>query len=323
MGTPRTVVIVNPNSQGGELGRHWPELADVIRRKLPFEDVHTRGRGDATRLAADALRDGAEVVVAVGGDGTTNEVMNGFFADGVAVAPNAALAILPFGTGGDFVRTLRIPKDFPRAVEVLARGRRRRIDVGRIDLTRHAAEGGGSGVRMFINIGSFGLSGVTDRYVNRSKKRWSGKFSFYAATAKAMLAYDNQRVRLTFDGKTADAVDMTINTVAIANGRYFGGGMFMAPNAEVDDGLFDVVAMGDLGLTDLLLRGQRIYAGTHLTMPKVSHRRAAMVRAEPATSGQIVELDVDGETPGILPATFQVIPRALDVIVPELAPASA
>lgn len=317
MGTPRTVVIVNPNSQGGELGRRWPELADVIRRKLPFEDVHTRGRGDATRLAAEALRAGAEVIVAVGGDGTTNEVMNGFFAGGAPIAPHAALAVLPFGTGGDFVRTVRIPKDLARAVDILARDRRRRIDVGRIDLTRHAADGGGAGTRMFVNIGSFGLSGVTDRYVNRSKKRLGGKLAFYAATAKALLDYDNQRVRLTFDGNPADAVDLTINTVAVANGRYFGGGMFIAPNAELDDGLFEVVAMGDLGLTDFLLRGQRVYAGTHLTMPKVSHRRAKTVLAEPASPGQLVELDVDGETPGVLPATFRVVPRALDLVAPE------
>ncbi len=317
MGSPRTVVIVNPNSQGGELGRRWPELADVIRRKLPFEDVHTRGRGDATRLAAQALRGGAEVVAAVGGDGTINEVMNGFFEAGVAIAPTAALAILPFGTGGDFVRTTRIPKHFPRAVDVLATGRRHRIDVGRIDLTRRSTDGGGTVVRMFINIGSFGMSGVTDRYVNRSKKRLGGTLSFLAATTQALLAYDNQRVRLTFDEKPADAIDLTINTVAIANGRYFGGGMFIAPDAEIDDGFFDVVAMGDLGLTDFLLRGRRVYAGTHLTMPKVSHRRATVVRAEPAAPNQIVELDVDGETPGILPATFRVVPRALDLIVPD------
>ncbi len=313
MGSPRVVVIVNPRSQGGALGRRWSELADTIRRALPFEVARTEGPGDATRLAAQALRAGAEVVVAVGGDGTINEVANGFFADGQPVAPGAALAILPFGTGGDFVRTARIPKDWAAAVEVLARGARRTIDVGRLD---HATRDGGPGVRMFVNIASFGLSGVTDRFVNQGQKRLGGKLSFFAATTRALLAYDNQRVHLVFDEQPADAVDMTINTVAVANGRYFGGGMFVAPEAELDDGLFDVVALGDFGLADFVFKSRRLYAGTHLGLDKVSHRRARVVRAEPAAPGQVVELDVDGETPGVLPATFRVVPRALDLIVP-------
>jgi diacylglycerol kinase (ATP) len=152
--------------------------------------------------------------------------------------------------------------------------------------------------------------------VNQSKKRLGGKLAFYAASARAMWKYDNQRVRMTFDERPSDSTDLTINTVAVANGRYFGGGMFIAPQAELDDGLFDVVALGDMGMADFILRSRRIYAGTHLTMDKVSHRRAKVVRAEPADPAQVVELDVDGETPGLLPATFRVVPRALDLIVP-------
>ncbi len=307
------VVVVNPRSQGGTLGRRWPELASVLRRSMAFEDVLTTAPGDATRLTTEALEAGAEIVVAVGGDGTINEVGNGFFPRGTRVHPEAALGVLPFGTGGDFVRTAGISKDWPTAVANLARGHRRRIDVGRVD---HRTRAGGDAIRMFLNIGSFGLSGVTDRMVNQSKKRLGGKLSFFAATARAIMAYDNQRVRMTFDDKPADAVDMTISTVAVANGRYFGGGMFIAPDAAFDDGFFDVVAIGDLGLSDFLLRSRRLYNGTHLTMDKVSHRRAKVIKAEPAAPDQIVELDVDGETPGILPATFRVLPAALDLIAP-------
>jgi YegS/Rv2252/BmrU family lipid kinase len=316
MGSPRVVVIVNPNSQGGALGKKWSELADVIRRELPFEDVRTSAPGDATRLCAEALRAGAEIVAAVGGDGTINEVANGFFDGGTPIAPGAALAVLPHGTGGDFVRTAHISKDFREAVKTLARGHRRRIDVGRCD---HARTGDrtATGTRMFVNIASFGLSGVTDRMINRSKKRLGSTLSFYAATVRAMMKYDNQRVRLTFDGDTAGAVDMTVSTVAIANGRYFGGGMFVAPEAELDDAQFDVVALGDLGMGELIMSSRRIYAGTHLKLDKVSSRRAKVVHAAPASSDQIVELDIDGETPGILPATFTVLPRALDLVVPS------
>lgn len=314
MSEPRVVVIANPKSQGGALGRRWTELTDQIRREVPFEDRLTQGPGDATRLAREAIRGGADVVVAVGGDGTINEVVNGWFEDGTAIETGAALAVLPFGTGGDFVRTMNIPKDFAKAVDVLRAGRRKRIDVGRLDFTSRT---GAPGVRMFANIASFGMSGVTDRLVNASKKRLGGKLAFYAASARAMWSYDNQRVRMVFDGRAGDGLDLTINTVAVANGRYFGGGMHIAPEAELDDGFFDVVALGDMGMADFLFRSRRIYAGTHLTMDKVSHRRAKVVRAEPADATAIVELDVDGETPGILPATFTVVPRAIDLIVPE------
>ncbi len=310
--TPRVVVIANPRSQGGSLGRRWPELADHIRRALPFEDVMTTGPGDATRIAREAVRGGAEIVVAVGGDGTINEVANGWFEDGVAIPSTAALAILPFGTGGDFVRTVGIPREWKQAVAILAAGHRRRIDLGRLEF---ATRTGGTGTRMFVNIASFGMSGVTDRLVNQSKKRF-GALSFFAASTRAMLQYDNQRVRLSFDDKPADGVDLTINTVAIANGRYFGGGMMVAPDAALDDGELEVVALGDMSMVDFVLKSRRLYAGTHLSLPKVSHRRARVVRATPADPSQIVELDVDGETPGILPATFTIVPQAIDLIAP-------
>jgi len=136
------------------------------------------------------------------------------------------------------------------------------------------------------------------------------------ATTRGMLRYDNRRVRITFDGVTADSVEMTINTVAVANGQYFGGGMHVAPEAELDDGRFDVVAIGDVGLGTMILSSRRLYAGTHLSMKGVSHRRATQVHAEPVAPGDVVELDVDGETPGRLPATFQILPQALSLVVP-------
>jgi YegS/Rv2252/BmrU family lipid kinase len=311
MGSPRTVVIVNPKAQGGATGRDWPHLADKIRRAgVAFDEAITQERGDATRLAREALKAGAERVVALGGDGTTNEVMNGFFEAGkpVASGPNgAALALLPYGTGGDFRKTVGISKELDKAIAVLAGDRRRTIDVGRIDLA--------DGVRMFINIASFGMSGVVDRMVNQSKKRF-GKLSYLAATTRGMMRYDNKRVRMTFDGVASDALEMTINTVAVANGKYFGGGMMMAPDAELDDGFFDVVAIGDVGMLDMMLSSRALYKGTHLHKKEVSARRARTVLAEPATPGDVVELDVDGETPGNLPATFSIVPAALSLVVP-------
>jgi YegS/Rv2252/BmrU family lipid kinase len=310
MVTPRTILVVNPKSQGGRLGKRWKDVADTIGRAFPFEEAITQGPGDATRLTREALRGGAERVVAIGGDGTINEVVNGFFDDGAAIAPEASFAVIPFGTGGDFRRTLGLPTELADAAQVIAANHRRKIDVGRLELT---TMDGKREVRMFANIASFGVSGVVDRLVNESGKKL-GRLGFALATARATWSYKNQRVQLVFDGK--DRVEMTINTVAVANGRYFGGAMKVAPDAELDDGMFDVIAMGDFGFGDLMKSGRRLYSGTHLAMDKVTARRARVVEAEPIDPGAVVELDVDGENPGKLPARFELVPAALWVVAP-------
>ena len=313
MVAPHTVVIVNPNSQGGRLGKRWPELADLLQRQFPFDVVHTERAGHATDLVREALRGGAERIVAIGGDGTVNEVVNGFFADGKPFAPHASFALIPFGTGGDFRRTLGMPTEIGEAAKIIAANQVREIDVGRLDYVTPA---GAKAVRMFANIASFGVSGVVDRLVNESGKKL-GRLSFALATARATWSYKNQRVQLTFDGGAHGRVETTINTVAIANGKYFGGAMKVAPNAELDDGQFDVIAMGDFGFADLLKSGRRLYQGTHLAMDKVTSRRAKLVEAEPVDPNGIVELDVDGEPLGRLPARFELLPGALKVVVPE------
>ncbi len=308
----RTVLIVNPQSANGSLGRRWPEISSIIRRDVAFDEVRTEGPGDATRLTREALEAGASCVVAIGGDGTVNEVVNGFFDGDRPVAPEASMGVLPFGTGGDFRKTVHLPKDLGRSAAILARGVTRRIDVGVLDYT---TRDGDTDTRVFANIASFGISGLVDRLVNESSKALGGRLSFLLATARASIRFNNQRVRLVFDEDEANPVEMTINTVAVANGRYFGGGMYIAPEAELDDGRFDVVALGDLSTKDFLVHGRRIYNGTHLGIDKVSHRRAKVVRAEPV-NGEVIELDVDGETPGVLPATFRILPAALSLVVP-------
>ncbi|CAN5161603.1 diacylglycerol kinase family lipid kinase [soil metagenome] len=267
----------------------------------------------------EALRAGAERIVAIGGDGTVNEVINGFFENGTAIAPQASFALIPFGTGGDFRRSIEMPVEAAEAAKVIAANHTRTIDVGKLELT---GMDGARVTRMFANIASFGVSGVVDRLVNESGKKL-GRMSFMLATARATWSYKNQRVQLIFDGDVKNRVEATINTVAIATGKYFGGAMKIAPNAELDDGKFDVVAMGDLGFGDLLKSGSRIYKGTHLTMAKVSERRARVVEAEPIEPSAVVELDVDGEPLGKLPARFEILPGALRIVVPGPAETSS
>jgi YegS/Rv2252/BmrU family lipid kinase len=312
------VVVVNPNSQGGKLGKRWPEVADTLSRAFPFDDVQTTGVGDATRLTREALQSGADRVIAIGGDGTVNEVVNGFFENGTPIAPEATFGLVPYGTGGDFRRTLGVPNDVQEAAKVIAMGKRRKIDVGKLTFVATSGpHAGGNAVRMFANITSFGVSGVVDRLVNESKKRLGGKMAFAWASVRASFQYKNQRVQLVFDG--TDRVEATIYNVAVANGRYFGGGMKVAPSAELDDGTFDVVAFGDMGIGEALKLSRKIYDGAHLSMDKVTSRRARVVYAEPIESGGVVELDVDGEAPGKLPAQFEIVPQALWVAAPTAA----
>ena len=311
MVAPRTVVVVNPKSQGGKLGKRWSEVAETLGRAFPFDEVMTKGVGDATHLTREALRGGAERVVAIGGDGTINEVVNGFFVDGVAIAPEATFGVIPYGTGGDFRRTLEIPLELAAAAKVIATNHRRKIDLGRLGFV---AANGDPATRMFANIASFGVSGVVDRLVNESGKKLGGKLSFMLASVRATWSYKNQRVQLVFDG--ADRTELSINTVAISNGRFFGGGMMVAPDAEVDDGTFDVVSLGDLGMGEVMKLSRRIYKGDHLAMDKVSVRRAKVIEAEGIDPGAVIELDVDGENPGRLPARFEIVPAALWMAVP-------
>ncbi len=310
---PRTVVIVNPQSQGGKLGKRWPELAETLTRAFPYDVVHTQSQGDGTRLARAALRSGAERIIAIGGDGTINEIVNGFFENGTAIAPEASLGIIPFGTGGDFRRTVKIPKDAADAVAVISANHRMKIDLGKLDLTSHD---GAPMQRMFANIASFGVGGHLDRLINESGKKL-GRIGYFTKGVRATLSYKNQRVQLRFDGSAADRVEVTAYNVAVANGRFFGGGMMIAPNAELDDGKFDVVVVGDLGIMQLMTGfARQVYSGAHLKTKGISSRRAKVIEAEAIDPNDQVEFDVDGEHLGRLPARFEVMPSCLWLIAP-------
>ncbi len=307
------VVIVNPNSAGERTRRRWPQLEAVLRDALgPFRARFTERAGHATDLARAALRDGADLVIAMGGDGTLNEVVNGFFDESARepIRPEAAVALLPAGTGGDFPKTLGLPRDLGDAARKIAGARPRSIDVGRLEYLAHD---GRRATRHFINIASFGIGGLVDRYVNASgaKAALGGRASFFLASLRASVAYKNAEVRVRLD----DGADeqRTVYSVAVANGRYFGGGMKIAPDAALDDGRFDVVTIGDVSMGTMLLHGSKVYSGAHVNLPFVRVERARRVHAE-STRGEEVLLDVDGEQPGRLPATFELLPGAIRIV---------
>jgi YegS/Rv2252/BmrU family lipid kinase len=303
-----TVLVVNPHSAGRKTQRQWPQLRDLIRDEIgAFDERFTRGTGDATTLTREALRAGAKLVVAVGGDGTINEVVNGFYEGGQALAPDAAFAVVPAGTGGDFIKTLEVPNDVRGAAARIKHAEVHPIDIGRLSFV---GADGRPAERYFINIASFGISGVVDRYVNQSSKALGGRLSFALATLRAGVAYKNAPVRLVLDGGTPR--EGRIYTVAIANGRFFGGGMKIAPKAALDDGQLDVITLADLTMADLLVHGLDIYSGKHLGNPKVEMHRARRIEASAVDGGEVL-LDVDGEQPGRLPATFELLAGGLRI----------
>ncbi len=302
-------VVVNPNSANGSTGRHWSEMEQQIKDTIgEFDWKFTRNMGDATNITKDAINDGFDLVVAVGGDGTNNEVINGFFDQEEQLNPECAFSFICRGTGGDFRKTFGWSVDLSEALERIKGGKTNQIDLGRFSYIDHDQK---EQIKHFINITSFGIGGLVDHYVNRTSKVLGGKASFMMATGRALLAYHNQEVRLRVD----DNFDQTlkINNVAIANGKFFGGGMMVAPDAEVDDGLFDVVILGDLTKMEVIKHSGEIYKGTHLGQKKIMHTRGKKVIAE--TFGENVLLDMDGEQPGKLPCVFEVLPKVAPLIV--------
>jgi YegS/Rv2252/BmrU family lipid kinase len=310
----RTLIVANPQSANGSLGRRWGELQQVIvTRYGAFDHRFTRGPGDGAHVTREALAQGYEMIVAMGGDGTVSEVVDGFFTPGgTAIRPDAVLGVLPFGTGGDFRKTIAAPKELGAGAAASRGCNTELIDVGRLTYTTHDDT---ERVLHFINIASFGIGGLVDELVNTTTKALGGAVSFALATLRALLEYEPQRVLLSLDG--GQAAEVEIQNIAVANGRFFGGGMMVAPHARLDDGQFDVVTLKPMGVADLVLRGHRLYNGTHLSLPQVEASRAARVEAQPADPQEAVLLDVDGETPGKLPATFELLPGALRLKVPR------
>jgi len=300
----KTYLVVNPRSGNGDTGKRWAEIqARLVRSLGEIAFGFTEGPMHACDLARRALHDGFDTVIAVGGDGTINETLNGFFEGGRAINPKAALGVLPRGTGGDFRRTFGWELELEHTVERLRRDSTEPFDVGLLEYTGADSS---RKTRYFANITSFGVSGQIDREVNTSSKALGGKLSFMLGSVKALARWKDKRVRLKLDGAAPEEVSCT--TIAVANGKYFGGGMMVAPGAATTDGIFDVTIWSGYKLTDFALKQGSIYSGEHVKWKGTRCLKAKVVEAE---SDEEVLIDCDGEQPGRLPCRMSVLPGAV------------
>ena len=300
-----TVFLVNPASANGSTGRRWPELARrAAAAGLDGATLFSERQGHLAELAREAALDGAELLVVVGGDGSVNEVANGL----AGLGRQPEVAIVPRGTGWDFSRTFGIPRKVDDAVHVALEGDVRTIDVGRAS---YRAWDGSDATTSFANVASAGMSGAIAQRANETTKALGGKASYLWATFAVFSGWEATEIEVVVDDvrRTGRMFD-----VVVANGRFFGGGLQICPEAEPDDGLFDVLTIGDVTKRDLVMTMPKMYRGTHLPHPKAELLRGSSVTV---TSETPLPIELDGEQPGTTLVTFEVAAGALRLRVPR------
>jgi len=297
-------LIVNPAAGAGKTARRWPEIRSLLKQiGLKFEHDITEAPGHAIELVKDAVGKGYQLIVSVGGDGTINEVVNGLYFTGSL--NKVAMGIIGTGTGGDYIRTVGVPRDYVQACEHLMHPSKTIVDLGMVEYLND----GNVKKRLFANFGGLGFDAEIVRKVTIKYKSLGATPSYLLGIFTTLLTYSNREMTLEFDGKTEQH---KVCTIMMNNGKYGGGSMFIAPNADLTDGLFDVVIIGDVSKPDLLYSLPRVYKGTHLTHPKISVRRVKQIKVN---CREGLAMQADGELLGQSPATFTVLPSALTLYI--------
>jgi len=298
-------LIVNPAAGAGKTGKYWPDIKSILKKiGFRFEHDITEAPGHAIELARDAVKKGFSVVIPVGGDGTINEVVNGIYSTGSL--KEVSMAIIGTGTGGDYIRTIGVPRNFREACQRLVNHPAKvTVDLGAAEFTRN----GRKERRLFANFAGIGFDAEVVRATTLKFKKLGSLPSYLAGLLTTLVTYHNQSVNMTIDGKSEEC---KVCTAIMGIGKYGGGSMFIAPNADISDGLFDVVVVGDVSKPDLLVSFPRIYKGTHLTHPKITVKRAKEVKI---ISQKGIALQADGELVGESPVQFSIMPSALNILV--------
>jgi diacylglycerol kinase (ATP) len=295
-GPRKTCIILNPFA--GKAG----DLDAIVARmaRLPDAEIRlTNKAGAAARLAKTALRKGRELIVAAGGDGTLNEVINGIGEN----SGDVRLGLIPLGTGNDFARSLGVPADVEAALDLISGGETRAVDLVRVTSDE---------VRYFVNVSAGGFSGLVDEKLTPEMKKVWGPLAYLRSAAAALPELRAYRTTLAFDND--ESLMTELYNVVVANGRYIAGGTLIAPEAAIDDGLLDVVLIPKRPTRELALVVAQIALGSHLSSEAIVYRRTAKltVNSKPG-----MWFNVDGELVGNEPARFEIVPRALRFVAPK------
>jgi diacylglycerol kinase (ATP) len=309
-------VIVNPLSARGRTCQRWDAIKEIIHHYFTeFKYIFTERPRQATEIARDLLKDGFDLIIGVGGDGTLNEIANGYFHQDSQQAINgdASLAIIPSGTGSDFVRSQRIPRDFKRSIETIKNSGVKTIDVGKITFNFDSAGAGRSGV-YFINVADFGLGAEVSRTVAAVPSSKRGPFSYYLGLLSTIRNYKSKKVKVVIDD--IEEISDRFLIGAVANGSIFGGGMIIAPGAKPDDGYFDLVLVEDMRRFEIIKSSTRLYTGTLPQHPKVKVKRVKNIKVYPAETDEVpdktVNIEYDGEIGKSIPAEFEIIEKSVN-----------
>ena len=297
-------LIVNPAAGAGRTAKKWPQIRSLLKNiGLRFEHDLTEAPRHAIELAKSAAKKGYELVVSVGGDGTINEIVNGLYdAGGIK---DVALGIISTGTGSDYIRTVGIPRRYIEACQRLLNPHKRIVDLGEVEY----ASSGQVTRRLFVNFAGLGFDAEVVRTTTQKFKALGAIPSYLMGLLTTLLCYRNREVTVRLDGRTSDR---KVCAVVMSNGKYGGGRMYVAPDADLSDGLLDVMIIDDISKPDLLWSLPRIYKGTHLTHPKVNMERAREIEIIPR---QPMSIQADGELLGDAPASFRILPAALNIVV--------
>ncbi len=293
---------------GKRTERLWPTLVPVIEKMWGRCDfVLTQKEGDATRHAKLASENGRAWIVAVGGDGTVHEVVNGMMQSGSACVKNLHLGILSMGSGDDFVKSLEIPKNPLDALVLIQKARVKKIDILQVDFLNHK---GKKESRYCMNLSDFGLGGKVMQKVNASQKILGSQMTYFMHAISTFFTFRPFSIVLESEERNYHFHQMMIGL--IANGQYFGSGMRVAPEAKVNDGWMNVILVERTGIMGFFKILSQIYRKEKVEDEKIFRLRAKKIFVQP-TSVRPVYIELDGEQPGTLPATYEVIPQALKI----------
>lgn len=303
----KTHLIINPSSAAGKTEKRQSQILAALQRHLGQTNslCLTSRPGEATESAREAILAGSDLIIAVGGDGTIQETVNGFFSQGKLLRPGCQLGIINSGTGGGFVQSLGLPPDIESQCRVIGEGRTRLIDVGRAVFS----DGKGAGLeRLFINECQAGIGGEVVKKVRGGYKKLGGLLGFGLSTLAVALNYPNRKMTISID----DGPEVSGRFIGIvaANGNAMAGGMRLAPRAQLEDGLLDILFIHGQTLPERLWNFPKIYSGSHLTSLKFSYFQGKSIRL---TSEEEVTFEADGELCGHLPCRIDILPSALRV----------